>query len=293
MRDQLFATYRRGDEPAFLRLCQQNADVVVRCFDEWAVVPEEIRHDQQAVGTWGRTLVAIAQVLAALGHPGPMRRILPTGPENPLHRWADAYRRAQQRSELGEFAASSERLRALLADMAGASGSAVDDLRAKILGLLGTNDLKQGRLADAIRYTEQALRQCEANGDAEGVRIYTENLDAALVAKAVEDRTPAAAQLVRAREAIAFAQHLSDTGRHQASNDVLDRLRGELDGDHAGARYLGKVHGLIGLNHFRLGDLAAARRHTERAIAECRRRADPVGVRIYTANLATIDAQDR
>jgi hypothetical protein len=68
---------------------------------------------------------------------------------------------------------------------------------------------------------------------------------------------------------------------------VLRELLGSITGT-AGSRYLGKVHGLLGLNHFRLGERAEALRCAEPALAQCRAAGDYAGERIHEANLAEI-----
>lgn len=292
LRDRLFTAVLRGEERVLVDLCRTYADVVVEQFGEWARVPQEIRADQGQVATWGRILVTIAEVMQALGHPQPMERLAPRGVAHPVNRWTYLFKRAQGQHEDGEFAAASAVLQELLAELEGAWGPFVDDLRAKAYGMLGANAMRVGTLEEAARYTERALQCCVEAGDREGQWIYAENLDALDAAREIGLSTPLGRQLARYRERIAYAQDLSDSRRHVASNDVLRELLDAPDGaqagDQAGKRYLGKIYGLLGLNHFRLGDLAEARRFTELALEECRSRHDLVGERIYAANLEGI-----
>jgi hypothetical protein len=107
------------------------------------------------------------------------------------------------------------------------------------------------------------------------------------VAKEVADGTPAGRELTDTRDRLAFAQGLSDARRYRAGNEVLRELLGAITGT-AGSRYLGTVHGLLGLNHFRLGERAEALRCTELALTRCRAAGDYAGERIHEANLAEI-----
>src|SRR6266496_544837 len=86
LRYRLVATFRGGDQQMFVDLCRHNAETIVREFNSWTVVPEEIRHDQRAVGEWAQAMFAVAEVLRALGHPDPMERLMPSGAANPINR---------------------------------------------------------------------------------------------------------------------------------------------------------------------------------------------------------------
>ncbi|WP_326650830.1 hypothetical protein [Streptomyces sp. NBC_01750] len=292
LRDDVFAAAVRGEERLLVELCRTYAGAIVEQFDEWARVPEECRTDQRLVAPWGQVLVTVAEVMQILGYPQPMERLAPQGTAHPLSKLRYLMRRAQQQHEDGEFAASSAVLHELLAGIDGWQGPSVDDLRAKAYGMLGANSVRLDAIPEAVRYTERALQCCIETGDREGQWIYAENFEAVYAAQEIRLGTPLGRQLMRYRERISYAQDLSDTRRYVASNDVLCELLDESDGaeadEKAGKRYLGKIYGLLGLNHFRLDALPEARRFTERALAECRLREDLVGERIYAANLETI-----
>ncbi|OLZ65520.1 hypothetical protein AV521_31115 [Streptomyces sp. IMTB 2501] len=292
LRDDVFAAVFRGEEGLLVELCRTYADAIVEQFDEWARVPEEYRADQRLVAQWGQALVTVAEVMQILGHSQPMERLAPRGTAHPFSKLRYLMHRAQQKHEDGEFAASSAVLHELLAEMAGWQGPSADDLRAKTYGMLGANSVRLDAIPEAVRYTERALQCCIETGDREGQWIYAENLEAVYTAQEIRLATPLGRRLMRYRERISYAQDLSDTRRYVASNDVLCELLDESDGAEAdeevGKRYLGKIYGLLGLNHFRLGALPEARRFTERALAECHLRGDLVGERIYAANLQGI-----
>jgi hypothetical protein len=226
-------------------------------------------------------VVRIAELLARMGHPEPMRRL--TGGDNPIPRWQRAHAHASRLNDTGEREEAARLLRSVLDEMEGATGTAITELRPKVHGLLGTVRFHQGDLAAARHHTAIALAECRAAGDLDGVRTYTENL---ALLDAVPDDGPAAGR----RERVARAQDLSDATRYRASIDLLHEVLAELD---AGDPLRAKACGLLGLNLYRLGDLPGARRWTAEALEACRRHGDEHGITIYTENLAVIDRRAR
>ncbi|MBB5872749.1 hypothetical protein F4553_006183 [Allocatelliglobosispora scoriae] len=285
LRDMLINLYAMGARDQFVQLLEPQLETVDRAFRTWARVPEQIRDDQQAVNAWVQALSTIAQVMDQAGYPGPMA-VLTGGSANPIEQWHRAYAEAQRLAAIGEFAAGTDLLTGVLAEMSQVSGTAVDDFAPKVHGLLGSNALHTGDYAVAVAHTEFALRMCAAIGDGEGVAIYSVNLDLARLAEGAVRDDPATLRLIDVRRRIATAQDLSDGTRFHASNDLLWDLLAE-DAPES-VRHLAKIFGLIGLNLHRLGDTEGARQHTEAALAECRRTGDTDGVRIYSANLETI-----
>jgi hypothetical protein len=292
LRDVVFAAVVRGEERLLVELCRTHAVAIVEQFSEWARVPEELRTDQRAIARWGQVLITVAEVMRSLGHPEPMERLSPQGTAHPFDKVRYLMSRAQQKHEDGEFATSSTLLHEVLAEMDGWRGPFVDDLRAKAYGMLGANAVRLDAVPEAVRYTERALQCCIEIGDLEGQWIYSENLEAVYAAREIRLGTPLGRQLMHYRERISYAQDLSDARLYVASNGVLRELLTEFGGaegdGEVGKHYLGKIYGLLGLNHFRLGALSDARRFTEQALAECRLRGDLVGERIYAANLEGI-----
>ncbi|MBV1853795.1 hypothetical protein [Catellatospora tritici] len=206
-------------------------------------------------------------------------------PLDPTERWLDAYAQAQRLAAAADHAASAALLREVLTELSWAD-TVPGGLAAKVHGLAGANALHLGDYTAAVAHTEQALRLCETVGDTEGAAIYTTNLELARLAEGAGRGDPASLRAIDVRRRIAEAQDLSDSGRYAVSNGVL---RGLLaDAAPETVRHLAKVYGLLGLNLYRLGQLDAARTHTEAALAQCRRTGDADGVRIYTANLAVI-----
>ena len=288
LRAALFAAVVRRDADELAELCARNLDEIVAEFASWTRVPEEIRGDQEAAQAWAQSVIAIAQQLAALGRPEPLASISGDGDDSPLDRWYDGFAEATNLADAGERQASMSIVLAILDEMQGTFGPDVDYVRTKAYGLLGTNLFRLGDLDGAEVATQRALEDAERQSDRETVRIYTENL--AIVAAARESADVTGALDWRAR--IASAQDLSDDAHYDESNRMLEEVAAALDepGAADADTYRGKVYGLLGLNCFRLGDAAEARRWTERAHEACERAGDDFGVTIYGANLDVIDA---
>jgi len=100
----------------------------------------------------------------------------------------------------------------------------------------------------------------------------------------------AGARLLQTRRLIASAQAASDDFDYAESNEILDQALTiiEKGDEHLRSSFAGKIYGLRGWNHSHLGDKRSARADTKRALAECRATDDSDGVRIYTANAASL-----
>jgi tetratricopeptide (TPR) repeat protein len=277
VRELLFDAVRRGDQKALLSACTKYNDTILSNFDSWRKLPEHVRNDQAALQSWGNALVATAQVMRAIGHPELMRMLMMPD-DAPIASVPGELQHAQQLSERGDYARSTAILEPLLAEIADASGAIIDDLRPKLLGLLGTNYFHLGRHDLARQYTERALADCQRIGDKVGIRTYQDNL------RFLAAQSPGGAASESERNILKHlikAQGLSDNGRFADSNAVLDAL--PLSSPDV-ATYLGKIHGLKGFNHFRLGDKVLAQLMLDKAVEHCRRTKDIDGVRIYLHN---------
>jgi hypothetical protein len=257
----------------------------------WQAVPEEIRDDATALHAWGECLVAIANCMGRLGYPEPWHS-LAGGTDDLLSDWANTFDRAQRLSGNGAHDAARDALTGLLADMARAKEPAVKDIRPKVAGLLGANALAAGDVDEAQRWNDQALAECEALGDRDGVRTYRENAELLDVLVLSRAHPLEGARVIACRRAIAQAQDFSDDGECERSTAILTEVLAGLDRVSM-QRYRAKVLGQLGWNAVRTGDLGAARRNTETALAECRTSGDEDGVRIYSANLAEIESLER
>jgi tetratricopeptide (TPR) repeat protein len=283
VRDALISAVRRSDLDELVRLCNQHAALIFNSFKTWQRVPPGIRDNQDARNTYGQMLIRIGQLFESAGHPELLASLMPEDADNPIVRWRSGSLEARQLSEAGRYQESNALLHQILEEMKGAWGSAIDEYRPKIYGWLGTNYFRLDNLGQSGRYFELALRDCERTGDRKGVVIYSENLQSLLAANPESVFT-------EVRKDIAKAQDLSDSLRYEDSNSILQKVLDNMNRDTAAQAYRPKVHGLLGSNYFRLGDLQRAREQTEQALEECERVGDDDGIRIYKENLRVISA---
>ena len=259
---------------------------VLTAFPDWTTVPEPIRGDPQAIERYAHRLLLVAQVLDARGYPGPLRA-LESGGDDLAYSWSQMLARSQTLSDAGRYADSVEVLASLLSELDQMSGPAVDDLRPKVFGRLGSVWFQAGDVGQALVWTERALEACLARRDTQGIAAYRDNLQVLQAVHLPAVDPEAGARLLECRRLIVAAQSASDHFEYDESNQALGKALAIAlaGGERLRADFAGKVYGLRGLNHYYLGDGAAARADTERALAECRAADDPNGVRTYTANL--------
>jgi tetratricopeptide (TPR) repeat protein len=275
-------------------LVSANLQQVLAAFPTWTTVPSPIREDPEAANRYANGLILIAQILDELGHPDPLQALQGDRDSNPIHRWHQAFAQSQVLAEAGRHTESTKVLSSLLSELDHVSGSAVDDLRPKALGMVGTVWFQAGDIGQALLWTRRALEACLASGDREGVATYRESLQVleALHLPAVDPE--AGARLLECRRLIAAAQSASDGFDYAESNQALGDALAIISegGERLRASFAGKIYGLRGWNYHYQGDDAAARADTERALAECRTTSDPNGVRVYTANLKFLSDVD-
>jgi hypothetical protein len=293
LRDALFDAILRGDDDSLLALCNQYQAAIAQFFPTWTTVPPELRGDEQAVRVWAHCLMTLAELFDANGIPDLMERL--TGrDDNPLLRWQDTYAQADALASSGRYEDSTRLLSSMLDELGGAQGSAVDEIRPKVYGLLGSNAFHVGDLGEAERLTGLALEDCRRSGDHDGVRTYTENIRVLHAAAAAEAGDEPSRRLLRIRAALARAQDLSDQARYDRSNSVLHDVLTEITAaaDGPGADLRAKALGLLGLNHHRLGNHARAVEFTTAALDESRFRGDDHGVRVYTLNSNQLQSRE-
>ncbi|GAB3474191.1 hypothetical protein [Amycolatopsis cihanbeyliensis] len=281
MSDALFnalaAAHHSGDDLTFTRLCEENAQWIAANWVTWSRVPPELREQMKAdpaqLQRSGQLVFRIAAELDLIGYRQPMDHMRgATGP-SPVVRFENTVHEARQRAENGEH----EECRSLLLDAIGEleGNAGAEAILAQGHVELAMADARLGDLPSAIDHLHTA-RDLEQRAGHVYHLTSASLLDAFTVALRRDPET------IAVRDTIAHAQMLSDIGQFAESNAELARL---ARSDH----YLGKVYGLTGLNHFRLGDLAAAHDYTSRAVAECERAGDRAGVTIYTTNLRAIE----
>ncbi|WDV49652.1 hypothetical protein PV963_04360 [Streptomyces coeruleorubidus] len=199
---------------------------------------------------YGHLLTAhrIARELDGLGHPAALRQLSGAGePGNPMEKLHEA----ETLAEDGEFEATDVLLREELGE-----GLADDGWVAIVHSRLATHAAKRNDLDTAIehaRRTHELTRRTGSPGAARAAEV----LDDLLSAREIRRGTTDGRRLGACREALTHAQRLSDRALFVESNRALLRLLDELDAypeDSPARRFLGKLCGLLGLNHFHLGD---------------------------------------
>jgi len=284
----LYDAIEAADADAFHALLTRHHAEVMAQFESWLTVPEAIRSDQQAASRYAQSVITIARAFDAAGEPSLLQRL--TGPDesNPIVQWNHRLRHAQALSEAGKHAESNAQLEKVLAEMQGATGSAVVNLRPKILGSLAFNALHEKEYAAALRYTEQAYEASRAASDEEGMVTYYENLQSLRLIQVMKADPERGRRLSEVRRLVVRAQVSADAGRYRASMNWLTRALSEIgsEGDDEGARaLLPKIHGLMGFAEYRLGKVDKARESTALALKEAEDVGDSEGVRVYAANL--------
>ena len=284
----LYAAIEADDAKAFDDLARQHLAEILEVFSSWLKVPEAIRSDEQAANRYVQSVFAVAQAFEAAGVPSLMQQLAGRDESNPIIRWQNCLARAQALSEAGEPAQSSVELKAVLAEMEGASGSAVISLLPKIYGRLGFNALHERQYDAALEYTQRAYQAAQKAGDAGAVMTYYENLVSQRLIRALALEPERAQPILAARRLIARAQDSADAGRYRACLDQLKEASAIVDAagtDELALALRPKLNGLRGFAEFKLGLHAEAREHTVVALETSRLNADAEGVRIYTANL--------
>jgi tetratricopeptide (TPR) repeat protein len=104
-------------------------------------------------------------------------------------------------------------------------GTGVDYLRPRALGRLGKALAKEGNIPEAIRVTREALELCRLAGDAEGVQVYTTNLNQLGTYDLVDDRDGS-------RMVVAFVDEHGQTLTPEELQRHSGRVRWEMRGGH-------------------------------------------------------------
>ncbi|WP_371525138.1 hypothetical protein OG302_02560 [Streptomyces sp. NBC_01283] len=278
---------RDGDRVGFSALCRQHASELDARRDEWLRVPEELREplrrNTKAMLAYPQTIQRLARELDELGRPDALRQLSGADlPGDPLGKIQEA----EILAEDGEYEAADALLHAELAQ-----GLSDDVRRAAIHSRLVRNAAMQDDLDTAVDHARLAHDLALRSGD-QGVEKAAAVLDDLLTARELRRGTLDGRQLGACRETLTNAQQLSDRAWFAESNQVLLRLLDELDAlpeEASARRFLGKLCGLMGLNHFHAGEHDEARAWTRKALQDCRRHEDHTGAEVYAANLKEID----
>jgi tetratricopeptide (TPR) repeat protein len=178
LRAALFDAIARKDGATFGQLANAHAETILANFSTWTKVPEAVRPNPEAVQAWVNAMIVLAETFERAGQPQLMALLRggARGP-NPMERWAAVFGEADAHVAAGRFREAIAQLEQLLSDMGGFSGTGVDEYRPKVYGALGVAYFRLGDLVNAERRMVDALEDCRRTNDAQGVDVYTKNLE--------------------------------------------------------------------------------------------------------------------
>ncbi|RST16906.1 hypothetical protein E2C02_32095 [Streptomyces sp. WAC05374] len=286
----LSAADRDGDHAGFRALCRQHAAELDADREAWLSVPRELREsfrsNMDGMRPFMLTAQRIARELDGLGRPAALRQLSGADkPGNPMEKLHEA----EILAEDGEFEAAEALLREELGE-----GLADDAWVASIHSRLAMHAAMRNDLDTAVEHARRAYELTRRRRKP-GTAGAADFLDDLLTARELRRGTPDGRRLGACRAALTRAQQMSDRAMFAESNRALLRLLDELDTypeESSAHRFLGKLCGLMGLNHFHLGDHDEARAWTRKALRECRQRGDLAGEEVYEANLTEIDRRE-
>jgi tetratricopeptide (TPR) repeat protein len=177
LRDALIDAVTAQQYEVMGELINANAATIREEFPKWTTVPNEIRDDPEALKRYSQTLITVAAIFERSGDGSLMAR-LRGGDNNPMARWNEDLVRADALIEQKRAADAAKLLQSVLSSLDEVQGSAVQYYRPKVLGRLGIALLHTGDKREAVRVTKEALALCQSRGDEEGIRAYTDNLNA-------------------------------------------------------------------------------------------------------------------
>ena len=282
LREQLFAAIERGDDALIARLCTQQAESITEYFAEWCEPPPEVSTDPDAARRWQDNLELIAALFASAGIPGLQDHLHGSPEERALIGPTFRFAQARELSEAGRYEESIRMVADLFNELPDETTPLQREFLSHVHGLLANDFFRLHDPASARSYAQRAQQLCAATGDADGMRVYAENL-------AAVDRLDPDGTIARCRSAIQQAQELTDRMRYDTSNAILVKVLSDVGERREVDRYRAKVLGLMGFNHYWLGDLARARTFTEAARQRCQDASDEPGQAIYRENLRVID----
>ena len=176
LRDALFDAAAAQDERTLTKLWHAEVDRIRQLFAAWSIVPPHVREDPARTKWWSDGVVGVVTVALQSGDQTLVNTLQGDRDDNVMVRWGRVL--GEARAAVGRRAASEcfLALEAILAEMRGMIGPAVDDYLAKTYGLLGEAHFWSGEMQLARAYTLLALERCRKNGDQEGIDVYARNL---------------------------------------------------------------------------------------------------------------------
>ncbi len=152
--------------------CQYRRGALLRAFPNWQNIPAEVQHDPTALARYRKGLLAIASHFAQCGD-GSFYKLLRDDTKNPVFKRHEDLTQIQPPMESdGEVA----RILMLHAELIRNLTRNDISNRLRLLGSLGAAYYRNGDKAKALEFTQQALELCQQSEDAEGISIYSGNL---------------------------------------------------------------------------------------------------------------------
>lgn len=176
LRDALLAAAGAKDYGTFATLYNANRPAIRAEFPQWLKCPAEIRGDTPATQRYCEGLLFIARVFQDK-EDDTLFNALVRPEDNPIARWREDMATADRLIEEGSPGDAVTLLEATLRDVERGQGTAVDELRPRILGRMGIARFRAGDWQGGAENTRRAMALCESAGDEEGVRAYTSNLE--------------------------------------------------------------------------------------------------------------------
>lgn len=176
LRDALLDAEARKDMATFGALCNAHERRIREEFCSWLTCPLEIATDKEAIQRYGDGLHLIARVFQHAGDEALVKALTRPG-DNPMEEWKGNRETAKRLLDEGHAAEAAALLERTLALTDKGFGTAVDEWRTRLLGDLGIVRFRLGDQAGGTEATRRALALCDAAGDEEGVRTYTNNLE--------------------------------------------------------------------------------------------------------------------
>jgi tetratricopeptide (TPR) repeat protein len=234
LRDELFGAVNEGDAKRLRELVTAQSAAISQHFPAWKKVPEAVRADRERLNRYAGGLIGLAQFCAENGDPSLLALLQGPAADNPLTRWQNVIRAAQQLLAAGRHAQAEAPLRELLAATQGQSGSGPDRYRPITLGLLGQCRFHQAAADEAAPLFEEALAICRRTADLEGQIAYVNSLH------------ETHRWLGHDREAIALAGELADLRARAGDRDGVRRARRRAERMSAGEPLLRVVVEIAG-----------------------------------------------
>ena len=177
LRDALIDAAEVSDDGELKKLIAKHRDDIRTHFPSWTTVPEPIRGDAAQRKRYVEGLIAVANHFkTVLDDPSLLARM--TGPPaaNPLIKWEQRLRMADEAMAAGKYREAEAALLEQMAAVRGVTGTGPDKFLPITLGHIAQCRFHLGRAGEGVPLFWEALEICERTGDLEGQIAYLSNL---------------------------------------------------------------------------------------------------------------------